>query len=387
MPYSIFFFKEVQKFIRFDRAKSAKLYYRDYSIDLLNNERSEDGILSYLSELERRDFYQDSQYPRVSHLFYELGYIINQLDHLVIASTPLAIIIEYGAWHEIKIQEDMPFINSLETISELSLDSYCDKFNRVYSYLLDGDSYQVNLTHLFDYSMTNSSFEETYKRIFSQVDQLSAYAHLTYLPSLNQGIISNSPECLFQLSNSDELYTMPIKGTYVLKDQHQKKQAWERLSKDQKEQGELFMIIDLLRNDLARISTPTARVVQKKASLVVPGLLHQYALIALPKQEHVSEKDVIEAMFPGGSITGAPKMKTMEIIHDVEDAPRGIYCGSTWLQFRGINAASINIRTAWLDIASQELSYGAGGGVTLMSKVKSEYSELQRKRESFLNLL
>jgi anthranilate/para-aminobenzoate synthase component I len=165
------------------------------------------------------------------------------------------------------------------------------------------------------------------------------------------------------------------------------KQLWQQMLSDKKEEGELLMITDLLKNDLNRLETPSARVIKLRAPLLVPGLLHQYSLISVKLKEDISMAKTMKALFPGGSITGAPKKRVMEIIGDIERYQRGIYCGSTLLCLGNKKAASINIRTASINIEERIWRYGAGGGITLLSRPVDEFKEMEDKVSSFLKLL
>ena len=156
---------------------------------------------------------------------------------------------------------------------------------------------------------------------------------------------------------------------------------------DKKEQAELFMITDLLRNDLSRIESPLARVVAKKKKLLVPGLVHQYSLLSVPLSINVSLGQVIKAMFPGGSVTGAPKLRVMKILYELERGARGYYTGSTVLLHHSMRAVSINIRSADVDFKKKIFTVGAGSGITLLSEVKKEYEEMLDKVRSFITLL
>jgi anthranilate/para-aminobenzoate synthase component I len=127
--------------------------------------------------------------------------------------------------------------------------------------------------------------------------------------------------------------------------------------------------------------------VKRRAPLRVPGLLHQYSLIEVNLEKPLSLLKTLECIFPGGSVTGAPKKRVMEIIQETERYQRGIYCGSTLLCIDDKKVANINIRTASLSIGDKLWKYGAGGGITLLSKPTSEYQEMENKVSSFLTFL
>ena len=303
----------------------------------------------------------------------------------------MAIQIQYG---QHRIWEQLPFedLGPLEiTPVEFPLfDKYNEKFEIIYKHLVDGDCYQVNLTEPFYFQFNRDfSFQEFIGRLWSDKMNISAFAHCTYIHSLDKLFLSNSPECLFKVSKKREqvvVRSMPIKGTLSFKGIDWKK-TWNELKHSKKNESELFMIADLLRNDLTRIQLSPAKIVAKKLPLVVPGLVHQYSVIESELENDVSVLDMMSALFPGGSITGAPKMRVMEIIQKVEERARGFYCGSTMIRHRSMICASINIRSAEIDFSSKELVYGAGGGITLDSAATEEFNEMYAKQISFLHLL
>ena len=147
------------------------------------------------------------------------------------------------------------------------------------------------------------------------------------------------------------------------------------------------MITDLLRNDLSRIELPKAYVSEKKIFKKVPGLIHQCSKINIELSAKVTLWKVIEKIFPGGSITGAPKVRAMKLIHHLEKRDRGFYCGSTMIFFGPMKSASINIRAGVFDFNNHSLLYQAGGGITLESNADDEFSEMTYKCESFIDTL
>jgi para-aminobenzoate synthetase component 1 len=175
------------------------------------------------------------------------------------------------------------------------------------------------------------------RKVWNKTLSVGAYAHGTYIDSLGKLYLSNSPECLFEVEKTDkgyELVTKPIKGTLKAEDESDKEQKWKELVASEKDQAELYMITDLLKNDLTKISMKPAVVTDKKLPLFVPGLVHQYSKIKVDLDDDTTIDQIIRATFPGGSITGAPKKRVMEIIHDVEGYERGFYCGSTIMLYK-----------------------------------------------------
>lgn len=361
----------------------ARLHYKHHTLDLLTGRKSREGVAGFLTGLGQIQLGATFNRPKVMHLAYELGHFFNGDGHLVAGHLPLAVEIEYLESRHVGLEElwegpaRRPRLRFLEVPS---WKRYQEAFRRVQQELLAGNCYQANLTAPFylawDRKHRPSDFIRT---LWADPTRMGAYAHATWFSTMGRMILSNSPECLVQ-RKGDELYSMPIKGT--LPDEPG---AWERMRASAKERGELNMITDLVRSDLSRVHAPVARVCARQRPLRVPGLVHQYSVVAAPVPPEVTWGRVLECLFPGGSVTGAPKRRVMRLLHQLEIEPRGMYCGSTWLAHRDTLAASINIRTAELNFSARELCYGAGGGITLLSEEKAEFEELMRKSESFLS--
>lgn len=372
------------KFLKFKEALSARVYYKNHYIDLLTGESHRFEIEGWLSELDF-SLYGHNRQKRIIHLFYELGFLFEGGLEEVSSSTILGIDIEYGSREFIQLNKKKKKIN-LSLIEAPHFSDYQKQFNAGYEELLSGNCYQFNLTGLYRYR-----FDEEYEpldfisALWSRNEKCGAYASATWCSKINLLFLSNSPECLFQYQ-AGKLITRPIKGTQKIMGK-KTKAMWSELSRDQKSQAELFMITDLLRNDLNRIDLPTAKVTKKKAPLIVPGLLHQYSEVEIDLSPRVTLKKILENIFPGGSITGAPKKRVMGILKKLESRNRGFYCGSTLIFSKNSLAASINIRSSVIDFHSGELSYQAGGGITLLSEAKSEFLEMTYKHDSYIDTL
>jgi para-aminobenzoate synthetase component 1 len=364
------------------KPKSAYIYYRTTRMNLLTGFPEVYSLDLFLKRLAKIEIQKKFDTPTVFHFYYELGLIMMGLGHSVNESAPIAIEIEYEEKKFKKKPKTKLTHLPLKTLERPSWSEYKDAFNHIQEHLLNGNCYQVNLTYPFDFETEEQIDPRDICDFFFSRENLSAYAHATFLE--DELILSNSPECLFQYK-ANEIFTMPIKGTAKVGKNW--KAEWKKMLADSKEEGELNMITDLLRNDLNRLEKPRARVLKQRTPLLVPGLLHQYSLISVKLDEPLSLLKALECLFPGGSITGAPKKRVMEIIQEVERYSRGIYCGSTLLCIGDKKVANINIRTASVSIADRLWRYGAGGGITLLSKPTSEYQEMEAKVSSFLKLL
>jgi para-aminobenzoate synthetase component I len=375
-------FKWKDSVLELKGAKEAFIYYRSSRLNLLTGFPETYPLEKFLNELEAFSIQSKVKFPRVYHFYYELGLILMGLGHTVDDQMPLAIVIEYGKKKiRSKPRSRLDSI-PLKTLERPSWSEYKEAFHRIQEHLLDGNCYQVNLTYPFDFETDDVIDPRDINDFFFSRSGLGPYAHATFLG--DEMILSNSPECLFHYANG-RLFTMPIKGT--AKAEENWKEQWRKMRADPKEAGELNMITDLLRNDLNRLEKPRARIIKERVPLKVPGLLHQHSVISVNIERTLSLKRTLECLFPGGSVTGAPKKRVMQIIQEVERYSRGIYCGSTLLCLDDLKVASINIRTAQFSVGDKLWRYGAGGGVTLLSKASSEYQEMESKVASFLTLL
>jgi len=385
--HSSFYFANKKKHLICYDPQIAYIYYKDHRVNLLTGVEETYSITEFIKELKSKRIQKKRKFPQVTHFFYEFGHFFNTKVE-VDKKTPLVATMIYGKHRFYDYQMGLKKkIIKRETLKKISFESYKENFEFVQENLEAGNCYQVNLTTKDSVDLNDStSHQDIIEKFYNSRKKLSAYAHHSYIPYLNKLILSNSPECLFQVYEKEKyfsIHALPIKGTISKKVEN----AREVLLKSLKNQGELYMIIDLLRNDLAKIHLPASKVLFKKKILEVPGLYHLYSRIKVNVTKEITLYDLINALFPGGSITGAPKKKVMEIINELEVGNRGIYCGSTYLDFKNIKTASINIRTAEIDFKKNKCYYGSGGGVTLKSKVKEEFEEIEMKRESFYTLL
>ena len=200
-----------------------------------------------------------------------------------------------------------------------------------------------------------------------------------YLDCGDRKILSTSPE-LFLRSDGHRVETRPIKGTARrVDDERADRDMAARLLASPKDRAENVMIVDLLRNDLARVCTPDSVEVPVLCGLeTYAGLHHLVSAVTGALATGRDTLDLLAASFPGGSITGAPKIRAMEIIAEIEGRPRGIYCGAIGsLGFDGSLDLNIAIRTIVVEAGKMELS--AGGGITILSDPDAEYEETLTK--------
>ncbi len=369
-------------------ATRAFAYYLNHSVNLLTGEKKSWDFKLWIDENRSVLLETSSQEQRVIHLFYELSFLIEKEFHLLNSDQLLVIDLIFTSHYEINEKSAGDFLPiKLKAIELPDRGNYKKAFKEGYKELLKGNCYQFNLTRPYLYSFNkNLGPSDFIFSLWKKVQSRGAFGSATFIPYFNKLLLSNSPECLFQYENG-KISSMPIKGTMKREDSKDWKELWKILVNDKKSQAELFMITDLLRNDLSRIELPRARVTKKKFPKLVPGLLHQYSQVEVELSAAVSLWRVIEKLFPGGSITGAPKKKAIELIEKLEKRERGFYCGSTIVLHKNLLSASINIRSAVVDFNEQSLLYQAGGGITLLSDADEEFDEMTYKHNSFIDTL
>ena len=386
---SSFYLNDRNTFLDFSEPIVSELYYKQFKIDLLTGEKTEIEFSEVKEELKKCKLNHHYEDPIIYHFFYEAGYLFNDLSHLVKSTTALFIKIKYkrATISDLKDTSDRGTF-SLTPLDYPRFKVYKKQFAKVQSHLNKGNCYQINLTSPFYLKFQNADPRDFICNLWKKPSSRAAFAHYTYVDTLDKLFLSNTPECLFKYHDKKGkryIYSLPIKGTIKLEDQDSAENTFKKLISSRKEQGELYMISDLIRNDLSRIEFKPSEVVSKKSRLDVPGIVHQFSILRTQVSKKVNLYQVMKALFPGGSITGAPKYNVMKFINDIEHYERGFYCGSTVLLYKNIKSASINIRSSEIDFNNKEIKYGSGGGVTLLSEAKCEFDELFVKMNSFLH--
>ena len=245
---------------------------------------------------------------------------------------------------------------------------------QIHHHLRQGDTYQVNYTVQLKQDLSANPFA-IYNRMV--VEQEAGYN--AYVEHDDMAVISMSPELFFE-QNDRELTTRPMKGTTQrgVTDQEDLKQAsW--LEQDPKNRSENMMIVDLLRNDMNRISEVGSEHVERLCQVEQYSTVWQMtSTIKSRLRADVDLVAIFRSLFPCGSITGAPKIATMEIIKTLEPQPRGVYCGTIGLLLpNGRRIFNVAIRT--IQLHQGKAIYGVGGGITWDSTWKSEYREVHQK--------
>lgn len=267
-----------------------------------------------------------------------------------------------------------------EALKLFSKDEYKDKFNKVQDYLLEGDCYQLNLTEKIIFSDCNSAFSY-YQSLLSSTEAL----YSAYLNCDDFQIVSISPE-RFILKKGELLETCPIKGTAKRsKNANLDAVSLQSLLNSEKEKAELLMITDLLRNDFSKVSqTASVRVKALRELQVLPHLYHTFSIIESKVLPHLNPVDIVRRLFPGGSITGCPKIRAIEIIHELEKEPRGVYTGSIGYFTLGGNI-DLNIAIRTMVFSEGQAWARFGGAIVYDSNCEGELEEILLKAEPILS--
>ncbi|RJX68362.1 aminodeoxychorismate synthase component I [Vibrio sinensis] len=266
--------------------------------------------------------------------------------------------------------------------SNMSQVQYAEKFAAVQEYILAGDCYQINLAQRFTTQYQGSEWQA-----YTQLEAVNQAPFSAFIRIDNSAILSVSPE-RFLLVNQQEIETKPIKGT---RPRHAELELDEaaalELSQAEKDQAENLMIVDLLRNDIGRVAKPGSVHVPKLFEIEsFPAVHHLVSTIRAELDPKYSATDLLRASFPGGSITGAPKIRAMEIIEELEPHRRNAYCGSIgYISCHGRMDTSITIRT--LVAEQSKLHVWAGGGLVADSQCEAEYQETFDKLSRILPVL
>ena len=264
-----------------------------------------------------------------------------------------------------------------------SKDQYLNVFHKILDYIKAGDCYQINLTQEFIGNSQGLLLKNAEK-----LWELTNAPYAGYLQHHDFELISCSPELFIEFKASKEIKTRPIKGTMPrYNNQAQDEVSKQTLRNSQKDQAENVMIVDLLRNDLsiyANIgSVKTTKLFEIESFNQVH---HMVSEIVATLKDEVNPMQMLLTALPGGSITGAPKIRAMQIIEELEEAPRGAYCGTLgYFNFDGSGRWNILIRS--FQQYQNQLSLWAGGGITIASQADAEYQECFDKVSAMLNLM
>jgi anthranilate synthase component 1 len=311
------------------------------------------------------------------------------IDHKSQSCTLVAVKNKSGLLDKIKldIKQSSPFHCAElpgSTISEENPDIYRSQLKKIKSYIKQGDIFQANLSRNW-----TVNFDQ-------DIDALSVYYRLgrsnpapfaAFIKYKQNYIISSSPERLICVEEG-MAETRPIAGTYPRgKTEQQDQELSEKLVKHPKERAEHVMLIDLERNDLGRVCIPGS--IKVEQNMIVETYQHVHHIVSSIRgklQPDQSVKDVIHAVFPGGTITGCPKVRCMQIISELEKTSRGAYTGSLgYISDHGRIDMNILIRT--MSKSGKQLNFRAGAGIVNDSVIENELTETRHKALGMINAI
>ena len=268
----------------------------------------------------------------------------------------------------------------------ISKAKYLKKLSQIKKYLFKGETYQVNFSQSFKVPFLGDAFE-----LYKKISSINPSPFQFFLETSYFSVISNSPERLFSIKNGI-IETRPIKGTVPRgRDAREDAANIRKLLKSGKEAAELAMIVDLERNDIGKICVPgTVKVTEKRTVEKYSHVIHTVANVRGKLEPNKDWLDAVYALFPGGSVTGCPKKRTIEIIRELEEEPRGLYCGSAgYIDLSGECDFNIMIRTLWLEKNKKGnmLKFRSGGGIVVDSNPEKEYAETMNKAQALTSAI
>ncbi len=266
--------------------------------------------------------------------------------------------------------------------SNFSRDEYVKKVDKIKEYIKEGHVYQVNMSQRFKTDFSGNPFS-----LFKKLYEINPAPFFSYLNCNDHYIVSTSPE-RFVTQNRSFVEARPIKGTRPRgKTEIEDQNLRGDLLKSKKDDAELSMIVDLLRNDIGKVCDGgTVRVKEHKKVEAYQNVYHLVSIIEGDLAKDKDSTDLIKATFPGGSITGCPKIRSMEIIDELESVRRHIYTGSIgYISFHDTMDFSIAIRTA--TIVGGSVFFSVGGGIVYDSDPDDEYEETLHKGRTFFEVI
>jgi para-aminobenzoate synthetase/4-amino-4-deoxychorismate lyase len=281
---------------------------------------------------------------------------------------------EVDAWLKDALTKEDPLVGVMNLRDSITSEHFNQDIERIQEWIRSGDTYQIN----HSYRITGEAYGSPLA-LYAQLRERQPGRYGAYLDDGRDIVLSQSPELFIRRTNG-VFVAQPMKGTADAR-----QYAAHELSDDPKNQAENVMIVDLLRNDLGRIAEP--------GSVVVPALfevnrhgnvLQMTSTVQAKARPHLSMAEILQAVFPCGSVTGAPKKRSMEIIQDLEETPRAWYCGALgWFDPNGDFALSVPIRTLQMEHGSHssasQFILGVGAGITIDSDPRAEYQECKIK--------
>ncbi|MEM7659181.1 MAG: aminodeoxychorismate synthase component I, partial [Bacteroidota bacterium] len=250
--------------------------------------------------------------------------------------------------------------------------AYLQQIAQAQTFIRDGESYEICLTNEWETTYAGDPLH-----LYHHLRQVNPAPYAAFFRLGDHTILSSSPERFLQMEPDGSMSSKPIKGTLERsEDPLLDEQLRHQLANSEKDQAENLMIVDLLRNDLGKVSEIGSVQVPNLMEIESFASVHQMvSTVQAQLQAGLTPWDVLETAFPGGSITGAPKRRTMELIDQLEQRPRGIYTGS--IGYVGLDGrADWNIAIRTISLNGHSLRFGSGGAITHLSDPKAEFREI-----------
>lgn len=257
--------------------------------------------------------------------------------------------------------------------------AYAERFVKVHDYIEAGDIYQANLSFRSRFAFAGDPLA-----LYLQLRDRAAAAHSAFIDDGMRQILSLSPELFFDISADGKITARPMKGTAPRgTDELSDARAKAALAASAKDRAENLMIVDLLRNDVGRLALiGSISVPELFAVETYPTLHTMVSTVTAQLKPATHTEAIVRALFPCGSVTGAPKIRAMEIIRELEGGPRGVYCGALGF-FAPDGSANFNVAIRTLTIEGNHGELGLGGAVVQDSRAASEYAECLLKARYF----
>ncbi|MDA3918619.1 MAG: aminodeoxychorismate synthase component I [Deltaproteobacteria bacterium] len=266
--------------------------------------------------------------------------------------------------------------------SSFTKKKYITSVNKIIDYLKAGDIYQANLSQRFETKFSGDTYS-----LFLDLFKRNPAPFFSYINAEDHIIVSTSPE-RFIRQKARFVESRPIKGTIArgITKEQDKKNGLE-LTSSLKDDAEITMIVDLVRNDISRVTKPGTVIVREHKRLeAYENVFHLVSVVEGELEDDKTSVDLLKATFPGGSITGCPKIRSMEIIDELESIQRHVYTGSIgYLSFHDTMDLSIAIRTA--TIADNRICFSVGGGIVYDSDPEKEFQETLDKGKTLMESL
>lgn len=354
------------------------------------HEASEDKVFGYMSyDLKNQvENLQSNNLDRVnfpSMFFFEPRYIFEvngdrcTINRPTLEALHLIDLIEKEVLSEVYTQEDLQWESNLEK------EEYLDRVRKIQQHIIDGDVYELNFCR--ELSCQPKHFHPL--QVFERINAKAKAPFTAFLKFDQRYVLSFSPERFMQ-HRGGKLLSQPIKGTVKKgKSEVENEILKKALFNDEKERAENVMIVDLVRNDFARSAVPgTVKVDELFGIYAFENIIQMISTVSAKLREEVHPLNALKNAYPMGSMTGAPKIRAMELIEDFEESKRGVYSGALgYIEVNGDYDFNVLIRTMLYDAEASYLSLHVGGAITYDSIPEKEWEESELKAKSILDFM